>query len=405
MRIRVVDVHNRDMGSFQDGRYDTVSTQGTDLWSSIDVDLQLLGELLMQNKKGSIVAIEPSSGEILCMVSSPAYDPNLFVGRIRNTNFSLLAADSVDIPLFNRALMATYPPGSTFKTVNALVGLQEGVVTPGTRYSCPGGFALGNGQVVSCHNHAGPLDLEESIQYSCNTYYCKVFKSILDKDGFYNTEKAYNRWRNHILSFGLGRKIGLDLPSELSGNIPSSAYYDKYYGRNNWRSLTVISLAIGQGEILVTPVQLANLTATIANRGYYITPHVIKGVGEPTSVLRAFMEKHYCTVDPGYFEVVINGMEKVVQAGTATSARLDSVAICAKTGTAQNPHGDNHSVFIAFAPKENPRIAVSVIVENAGWGATWAAPIASLMIEQYLKGEVKRQEVKERMINGNLIRK
>ncbi|MFH1296791.1 MAG: penicillin-binding protein 2 [Bacteroidota bacterium] len=403
MKIRMVDVHNRDMGSFQDGRYDTISSPGTDLLSSIDVDLQLLGEQLMQNKKGSIVAIEPASGEILCLVSSPSYDPNLLVGRIRNQNFSLLNADTITIPLFNRALMATYPPGSTFKLANALVGLQEGVVFPTTQYGCPGGFALGNGQVVSCHNHTGPLNLAESIQYSCNTYYCKVFKSILDKDGFYATEGAYNRWRNHIMTFGLGRRVGLDLPSELSGNIPSSAYYDKYYGRNRWRSLTVISLAIGQGEILMTPLQMANLTAMIANRGYYIIPHVVKGVGKPDSVNRTFMQKHFCSVDPACFDVVINGMEKVVQAGTATNARVDGIVICAKTGTAQNPHGDSHSLFVAFAPKEYPRIAISVVVENAGWGASWAAPIASLMIEQYLRGEVKRKEIKERMINGNLI--
>jgi len=404
MKIRVVDVHNRDMGTFEEGHYDTVSMPGKDLWASIDVDLQLLGELLMQNKKGSIVAIEPSSGEILCLVSSPTYDPNLLVGRIRSHNFSLLSADSINIPLFNRALMATYPPGSTFKTLNALIGLQEGVVSAETRYGCPGGFPLGNGHVVGCHSHAGPLNLVESIQHSCNTYYCKVFKSILEKDGFYATEKDFNIWRNHALSFGLGKRIGLDLPSELSGNIPSSAYYDKYHGKNRWHALTVISLAIGQGEILVTPVQLANLTAVIANRGFYITPHVIKGVGKPSSVNRPFMEKHLCTVDPRYFDLVVDGMERVVLAGTATNARLDSISICAKTGTAQNPHGDNHSIFIAFAPKENPKIAISVIVENAGYGATWAAPIASLMIEQYLKGEVLRVELKERMVNCNLIK-
>ena len=405
MKIRVVDVHNRDMGSFQKGQYDTISVAGKDLWSSIDADLQLLGEQLMQNKKGSIVAIEPSSGEVLCLVSSPAYDPNLLVGRIRNHNFSTLSEDSINIPLFNRALMATYPPGSTFKTANALVGLQEGVVTANTRYGCPGGFALGNGHVVGCHEHSGPLDLIESIQYSCNTYYCKLFKSILEKDGFYATDEDFNKWRNHILSFGLGKRLGLDLPSELSGNIPSSAYYDKYYGKNRWRSLTVISLAIGQGEILVTPVQLANMTAVIANRGYYIIPHVIKGLGKLNSVKSTYMQKHYCSVDPNYFDVVVEGMEQVVLGGTATNARLDSIPICAKTGTAQNPHGDNHSIFIAFAPKENPRIAISVIVENAGWGSSWAAPIASLMIEQYMNGVVKREELKERMMNGNLIRK
>lgn len=404
MKIKVVDVHNRDMGNFQEGKYDTVSEPGTDLWSSIDVDLQMLGELLMRNKKGSIVAIEPSTGEILCLVSSPTYDPNLLVGRIRNHNFALLSADSINIPLFNRAMMATYPPGSTFKTANALVGLQEGVLTPGTRYGCPGGFAIGNGHVVGCHSHGGPLDLVESIQHSCNTYYCRVFKSILEKDGYTATTKDYTIWRDHILSFGLGKKTGLDLPSELSGNIPASAYYDKFYGKDRWRSLTVISLAIGQGEILVTPVQLANLSAVIANRGYYFTPHVIKGIGRPNSINKAYMEKHTSTVDRRHFDIVVDGMERVVLAGTATNAKLDSIAVCAKTGTAQNPHGDNHSIFIAFAPKENPKIAISVIVENAGYGATWAAPIASLMLEQYLKGRINRPELKEKMMNGNLIK-
>jgi penicillin-binding protein 2 len=403
MKIRVVDVHNRDMGSFQGGQYDTIATPGKDLWSSIDADLQIMGEQLMQNKKGSIVAIEPSSGEILCLVSSPSYNPNLLVGRIRNQNFTSLSADSINIPLFNRALMATYPPGSTFKPANALIGLQEGVLSPNTRYGCPGGFALGKSRFVGCHEHSSPLDLPESIQHSCNTYYCKVFKSILEKDGYYATDEDFNKWRNHIVSFGLGKRLGLDLPSELTGNIPTSSYYDKYYGKNRWRSLTVISLAIGQGEILVTPVQLANLTAVIANRGYFITPHIIKGVGKPKSLSSRYMQKHFCSVDQAHFDVVIDGMEKVVQAGTATNARLDSVAICAKTGTAQNPHGDNHSIFIAFAPKDNPRIAISVIVENAGWGSSWAAPIASLMIEQYLNGDIKREVLRERMMKGNLI--
>ncbi|MFH1160157.1 MAG: penicillin-binding protein 2 [bacterium] len=405
MKIHVVDVHNRDMGSFENGRYDTISYPGTDLWSSIDADLQAYGELLMSNKKGSIVAIEPSSGEILCTVTSPTYDPNLLVGRIRNINFTQLSADTLNIPLFNRALMATYPPGSTFKLANALVGQQEGVLFLDTRYGCPGGFSLGNGKMVGCHNHAGPLDLIESIQYSCNTYYCRVFKSIIDKKGFYSTTEGFETWRKHILSFGFGKKLGLDLPGELSGNIPTAAYYDKYHGKNRWRSLTIISLAIGQGEILVTPVQLANMAAMIANRGYYITPHVIMGIGRSDSVQKELMKKHICTVDRGYFDPVVEGMEKVVLGGTATNARLDSVAICAKTGTAQNPHGDNHSIFVAFAPKDNPRIAISVIVENAGWGSTWAAPIASLMIEKYLNGEVKRKEVEERMINRNLISK
>ncbi len=405
MKIRVVDVHNRDMGSFQTGHYDTISIPGTDLWSSIDINLQAYGELLMSNKKGSIVAIEPSSGEILCLVTSPSYDPNLLVGRIRNKNFSLLSADSVNIPLFNRALMATYPPGSTFKLANALVAEQEEVVFPDTRHSCTGGFPVSKGHMISCHEHESPVNLITAIQYSCNTYFCKIFKAILDKNGFYETEKGYNAWRNHLLTFGLGNRLGLDLPGELSGNIPVTAYYDKYYGKNRWRSLTVISMAIGQGEILTTPVQLANMTALIANRGYFYTPHIIKGIGKPDHVSKAFMEKNHSSIDLAYFDPVIDGMERVVLAGTARNARLDTVAICAKTGTAQNPHGDNHSIFVAFAPKENPKIAISVIVENAGWGSTWAAPIASLMIEKYLRGEVKRKHVEEWLVNGNLIEK
>ena len=405
MKIRVVDVHNRDMGSFQEGRYDTISSPGTNLWSSIDMNLQAYGELLMRNKKGSIVAIEPSTGEILCLVTSPSYDPNLLVGRIRTKNFSMLSADSINIPLFNRALMATYPPGSTFKLANALVAEQEEIISPYTQHSCVGGFPLGNGHVVACHKHESPVNLVYSIQQSCNTYYCKVFKGILDKYGFYETEKGYNAWRDHILSLGFGKKLGLDLPSELSGNIPPTTYYDKYYGKGRWRSMTVISLAIGQGEILTTPVQLANMAAVIANRGYYYTPHIIKGIGKKSSVNKLFMKRNSSSIDPGFFDPVIEGMEQVVLAGTATNAHLDSVAICAKTGTAQNPHGDNHSIFVAFAPKENPQIAISVIVENAGWGTTWAAPIASLMIEKYLRGEVKRKRVEEWLVNGNLIGK
>jgi len=403
MKIRIVDVHNRDMGSFQNGQYDTIAVPGIDLWSSIDAGLQAYGELLMSNKKGSVVAIEPSSGEILCLVTSPSYDPNLLVGRIRNRNFSTLNEDTINIPLFNRAMMATYPPGSTFKLANALIAEEEEVVFPYTRHTCLGGYAYGTGRIVQCHKHESPVALEQAIQYSCNTYFCKIFKAIIDKDGFYETEKGYKRWKGHVNDFGFGSRLGLDLPGELSGNIPPTTYYDKYYGRSHWRSLTIISLAIGQGEILVTPVQLANLTALIANRGYYFTPHVIKRIGSPADVDPTFLEKHVSSINPVHFDPVIDGMEKVVLAGTATNARLDGVAICAKTGTAQNPHGDNHSIFVAFAPKEKPQIAISVIVENAGWGTTWASPIASLMIEKYLNDTVRRKNVETWLINGNLI--
>jgi penicillin-binding protein 2 len=299
--------------------------------------------------------------------------------------------------------MAMYPPGSTFKPVNALVGQQEGVLFPTTQYGCPGGFSLGGGKKVGCHAHWGPLNLSQSIQYSCNTYYCRVFKSIVDNKKYRTTKEGYTAWRNHVMSFGFGKKLGIDLPGELNGNIPSTGYYDRYHGKDRWRSLTVISLAIGQGEIGITPIQLANLVATIANRGYYYTPHIIRAIGRPDSLNMAYLTKHFTSVDRAYYDVVIEGMEMVVVAGTASNAKMDSVSICGKTGTAQNPHGKNHSIFICFAPKDNPKIAISVVVENAGWGATWAAPIASLMIEKYLTGEVKRKEIETNMVQGNLI--
>lgn len=403
LKIRVFDVHNRDMGSFQDGKYDTVSKAGTDLYSSLDAELQMYGELLMQGKKGSIVAIEPSSGELLCLVSSPSYDPNLLIGQARKKNYKLLSEDTILVPLFNRALMAMYPPGSSFKLVDALVGQQEGVLTPDTRYGCPGGFAIGDGKVVGCHPHFSPLDLTQAIQYSCNTYFCRVFRSIIDKKTFLDTRQGYENWRKRVMSFGFGKKLGIDLTGELNGNIPSPSYYDKYHGKNRWRSMSIISLAIGQGEVGITPVQLATLTALIANKGFFYTPHIIRAIGKKDSMNQEFLKKRFCDIEPQYFDVVIQGMENVVTAGTATNARIDSITVCGKTGTAQNPHGKNHSIFLAFAPRDNPKIAISVVVENAGYGATWAAPIASLMIEKYITRMVKRKDVEERMINSNLI--
>lgn len=403
MKIRVFDVFNRDKGSFREGRYDTASVAGTDLYSSLDAELQEYGEKLMTNKKGSIVAIEPETGEILCLVTSPAYDPNLLVGNIRRKNYTLLQRDTVFVPLFNRALMAMYPPGSTFKLVDALIGQQEGVLTPGTAYGCPGGFPLGNGKMVGCHPHPSPVDLNGAIQISCNTYFCRAFKAILEKKGNPGTRASYERWRNNVMSFGFGKKLGIDIPGELNGNIPSPGYYDRYHGANRWRAMSIISLAIGQGEIGITPVQLANLSATIANRGWFITPHIIRAIGHKDSLNRKYTTRRQTAVNPGYYDVVVNGMANVVTGGTGTVAKIDSITVGGKTGTAQNPHGKNHSIFIAFAPVENPSIAISVVVENAGYGAAWAAPIASLMIEKYLRREVKRTDLEERMINGNLI--
>jgi penicillin-binding protein 2 len=406
MRIRVVDVLNRDKGSFQGGKYDTISYPGKDLYTSLDEEVQAYGELLMTGKKGSIVAIEPSTGEVLCMVTSPSYDPNLLVGRIRRTNYTLLLEDSVKVPLFNRALMASYPPGSTFKTVDALVGQQSGVLTPETRYACPGGFPLGNGKKVACHSHPSPLDLSEAIARSCNTYFCRVFKSIIDKKPFTTTRAGFESWRNLVMSCGFGRKLGIDLPGEMNGNIPSSNYYDKYHGKNRWTSMAIISLGIGQGEIGITPLQMANLAALISNRGFYYTPHIVHAIGKKDSLNKAFQTKHFCGIEQQYFPVVVEAMHSVMGAGgTGFASRIDGIEMCGKTGTAQNPHGKNHSIFIAFAPKDNPRIAVAVVVENAGFGATYAAPIASLIIEKYLNRVVKRKNIEESMISGNVLQK
>ena len=402
VKIVMVDVLNREKGSFANGKYDTTAILGKDLYTSIDRDLQEYGELLMQNKKGSIVAIEPSTGEILAIISAPSYDPNLLVGRYRADNYRLLFLDSLK-PLFNRALMAMYPPGSTFKIANALIGQQEGVLYPSTTYTCQRGFHFG-GLTVGCHEHPPTLDLVGSIQNSCNNYYCRVFMSILNNSKYAHTTDAYNIWRKYILSFGFGTKFNSDLPYETKGNIPSSDYYDKYHGKNRWNAINIISLAIGQGEVLATPLQMANFVAMVANKGYYLTPHIVKSIGNQKKTIAKFnIIKYQPNIDQKYFNPVIEGMYEAVEHGTGTGARMDSIKICAKTGTAQNPHGKCHSVFVAFAPKDNPKIAISVLVENAGFGNTWAAPIASLMIEKYLTGKIKRKELETKILEGNLI--
>ncbi|HOF16343.1 MAG TPA: penicillin-binding protein 2 [Bacteroidales bacterium] len=401
-QILMVDNLNREKGSFQNGMFDTAAIVGKSLWASLDKELQEYGELLMKNKRGSIVAIEPSTGEILCIVTSPSYDPALLVGRNRGKNYAILEKDSINKPLFNRALMAQYPPGSTFKLVNALIGQEEGVINKDTRFSCTMGFAYGN-RVLGCHAHASPLAMVASIQTSCNAYYCRVLKAILENRKKYkSTKEAYDAWYQKIISFGFGQKFNSDLPYELKGNIPTSAYYDRYYGENRWKATTIISIAIGQGEITVTPVQLANFVAIIANRGYYYPPHLVKAIGHKDSLNTQFYTKHYVDVKPAYFDPVIEGMEKAATAGTVRSASVPGIKIGGKTGTAQNPHGKDHSILIGYAPLDNPKIAISVIVENAGFGATWAGPITSLMIEKYLKDSVSRKELEERIINTNI---
>jgi penicillin-binding protein 2 len=402
-RIVMVDVHNQEKGKYANGTFDTAAVLGEGLYSSIDGDLQKLGEELMQNKKGSIVAIEPSTGEILAFISSPSYDPNLLAGagKERSKNFTKLFKDTINVPLFNRALMAQYPPGSIFKLIDALVGQQEGVLTPDRVYPCARGYPPMGGK-PKCHPH-GAVNLVGSIATSCNSYYSYVFRSIVDAKKYPKFLDGYDNWRKHMLTFGVGRKLDSDLPFEYPGNVPTINYYDKKFGLNGWRSNTVVSLGIGQGELGILPVQMANVVSIIANRGYYYIPHVVRGIGKDGNIDKRFKEKHYCSVDPKYFDPVIEGMAKAVTGGTATKARLSDIEICGKTGTAQNPHGKDHAVFVAFAPRNNPKIAIACLVENAGFGGDWSAPIASLMIEQYIKGKRTRKDMEERLKNADLI--
>ena len=400
VKIYMVDVYSRVKGSYANGKMDTAAVQGADVTTGIDIDLQEYGERLMINKRGSIVAIEPSTGEVLALVSAPKYDPGLLVGRIRSENFAKLQADTLIRPLFNRALMASYPPGSTFKPINGLIGLQEGVINEETRFSCNRGYLF-----VGCHLHESPLNLEGAIKNSCNGYFCQAFRRILENPKYNSISEAYTKWRSYLSEFGFGSRMGTDFVNELNGLIPSVSYYDKYYGKKGWKALTVISLAIGQGELGTTPLQMANMTATIANRGYFYTPHVVKGIGADHYIDQRFREKHRISIDSANFEKIVMGMEAAVNGGggaTAKVAAIKDIIICGKTGTAQNPHGDDHSVFIAFAPKDNPKIAIAVYVENAGLGATYAAPVASLMIEKYLKGEVTNKEMEQKMLELNL---
>jgi penicillin-binding protein 2 len=398
VKIFLVDVYSRVKGSYASGRLDTLAVQGEDITSGIDLNLQEYGELLMRNKRGSIVAIEPESGEVLALVSSPNYDPGLLVGRIRSENFAKLQADTIIQPLYNRALMASYPPGSTFKPVNGLIGLQEGVITEATRFGCDKGYLF-----VACHAHESPLDLERAIKISCNSYFCQAFRRILENPRYNSISEAYAKWKIYLTEFGFGSKLGTDFVNELNGFIPSPSYYDRYYGKNRWKALTVISLSIGQGEIGTTPLQMANMTAAIANRGYFYTPHIVKKVGLNTPVNPRFTTKHKINIDSANFEKVILGMEDVVNSGgTGSAAALKGIIVCGKTGTAQNPHGDAHSVFVAFAPKNNPKIAIAVYVENAGAGATYAAPVASLMIEKYIRGEISDKVLEQKILDLNL---
>lgn len=398
VRYVLVDVFNREKGRFEDGKYDTLAVAGESLTLSLDDKLQQYAELLLQNKTGSAVAIDPSTGEILAMVNNPTYDPNLLVGRIRSRNYGNLLMNPSK-PLFNRAMMAYYPPGSTFKIINSLIGLQEQTITEQTLFGCAGGYRVGN-IFVHCHPHASPVEIRNAIAVSCNSYYCQTFRSVIDNKKYGKTELAFDKWRNYVLSFGVGKKIHVDMPHELKGNVPSVEYYDKFFGKNRWKSSTIISLAIGQGELGITPLQMANVSCIVANRGFYYVPHVVKNIGTRHYLPEEFRKRNFTDVDQHYFDIIQDGMQKVFDAGTARSSQIKGLVMCGKTGTAQNPHGENHSVFFCFAPRDNPKIAVAVLVENAGQGSRFAAPIASLMVEKYLRDSISRPDLEKRMMES-----
>ena len=395
---------NQKEGAYKDGAEDKEAVPGHDITTTIDAALQQYGQELMQGKVGSVVAIEPATGEILALVSAPGIDVDKLadIGKY----WKEIAADPYK-PMYNRAVQASYPPGSVFKLVNGLIGLQEGVLRPEMTYPCHQGYHFGSGHKLGCHAHKSPLNMEESIMMSCNAYYCYVLKNILDQKKFDSVADGLDHWREMVMSFGFGQKLGSDFPAELSGSIPSSKTYNKVYRRGGWNSTTVISLSIGQGEILATPMHLANLCATIANRGFYYIPHIIKET-EGVPLDERFSQPQYTLVDREHFPKIIPGMWRAVNSGpgmggTAWIAHVDGLDICGKTGTAQNPRGADNSVFICFAPMDHPRIAIAAYVENGGFGVTYAAPIASLMVEKYLNGEVSRPGLERSMKEANLL--
>jgi penicillin-binding protein 2 len=405
VRFKLRNVDGVDKGSFKNGEIDTLSIPGQDITTTLDLDLQQYGEYLLNGKSGSIIAIEPASGEILAMVSGPSYDPNLLTGKNYSSNFVLISNDT-NKPLFNRPLMAQYRPGSIFKIAQAMVALQEGVITPETRVRC---IRKGmSGGIIGCHGEHTNEDLRGAITHSCNPYFYSVLRRMLNKgisnNPFDDTRVGLEEWNKHIRSFGLGKPLGIDLPNEKGGLVPSPAYYDRAYGGRPWKFSNIYSIAIGEGENLVVPLQMANFAATIANKGYYIIPHLVKGIGETGKPLPKYSEKHYTTIDSSYFRIAADAMEQVVASGTGSyRGKLQDVVVCGKTGSVQNEPLPDHSVFIAFAPKENPKIAVSVYVEYSGQGARAAASIASLMIEKYLFGQTKRPQIEEYVLRGKFL--
>ena len=400
VKIEMVDVHGIPKGSYANGIYDTLPSPGVAITCTIDGRLQAFAEELMQGKVGSVVAIEPATGEILVMASSPTYDPDELVGRERGNNYMKMIYNKRH-PLFSRAVKAKYPPGSTFKLVQGLIGLQEGVLRPSDLHVCHEGYQVGRRR-MKCHAHASPLDLRFAVATSCNAYFCYVFRDILDNRKYESVKDGYDVWKEYVESFGFGRKLGSDFLDEGNGYVPDRSYYDRQY-RGSWNSLTVISLAIGQDALGCTPLQLANLAAIVANRGYYYIPHIVKKIEGQDSLDRRFYERHYTKVDPKHFEPIVDGMWRGVNVGgTSTAARLEGLDVCGKTGTAENPRGRDHSTFLSFAPKDNPKIAISVYVENGGFGASAALPIASLLEEYYLTDTIRRPALLEHIKNMNI---
>ena len=399
------DVLNTLTGPYKNGKFDTLPEAGKDLMTTLDIELQQYGEQLMRNKRGGIVAIEPKTGELLALISTPNYNPNDLVGKKRNKNYARLLNDTLSKPLFDRSLMGAYPPGSPFKIITGLIGRELGVIKDSTRFTCRGGFKVGK-KLLKCHcGTYWPIGLHTAIYKSCNNYFSRVYLKILarSKSSFYDNQ---NIWAEYVESFGLGNYLNNDLPIGNSGLVPKGDLYNRWYGKDQWNPITIISNAIGQGELLTTPIQLANVSAIIANKGWYYTPHIIKRIDGEKIKNEQFTKKKYSKVHPKYFQEVIDAMHDVTQYGTAKNARIPGIEMCSKTGTVENPHGQDHSVFIAFAPKDDPKIALSVFVENGYWGSRWAAPIASLMIEKYLNDSIsgpKRRRLEKRMIEGSIM--
>nr|WP_315208673.1 penicillin-binding protein 2 [uncultured Flavobacterium sp.] len=401
------DKYNREIGSYKEGKYDTIAVQGEDINLTIDAEIQKYGEELMINKRGGIVAIEPSTGEILALVTAPSYDPGILVGRQRSKNYTELYRDSIAKPLYDRGLLAEYPPGSPFKILTGLVALQEGVIDENSTVFCNRGFSYARGRFMGCHCHGGALQLHRGIFESCNSYFATAYMKTINK--YSKPAQAVDIWSNHVKSFGLGQFMGYDLPTGKKGKVPDSKTYKRIYPNGGWRSTTIVSNSIGQGEVLMTPIQLANMMATVANEGYYYTPHIIKKI-EGHKIDEKFTTKHVTTIDKKYFKPIISGLFDVYNLGTARSLRVEGIDICGKTGTAENfakiggvrVKMEDHSIFVAFAPKDNPKIAIAVMVENGGYGATIAGPIASLMIEKYLRQKITRVDLEKRILATSL---